>query len=305
METTINIPVLFRVKPDPKHPDRSVHPWPVVNRGNAINRVQKILKANHVTGIPSRWPKIYYGQTRANLNLNRTYRNTDALTLPDGVYLYLIEYNPSTNRYHKSFVRVHNLLEAGSRHFQLPVRNQGRVILAAGELSKEGRVIKFNLESGTYTKNLMAKTIGYMANANTNNLKGKDPKQILEAKYIRIVKNALRNMNGNKNYVTNILIPKIPGSLQNLLNRGNLSFYHGSPTNKTRARVLANLENAGLNTNSATKLIRKLVAEGPPKNSGAARASPPNPKRKATNNNGNAARPTKVNRRSGRSARRV
>jgi len=279
MEPTLNVKKLFNVPS---------HPWPVVSRGNAINRVQKILKENHVTGIPSHWPKLYYGQTRANLNLNRTYRNTDALTLPDGVYLYLIEYNPDTNRYHKSFVRVHNLLESGSRHFQLPIRNQNRIIVAAGEMSKEGRVIKFNLESGTYTKNLMTKTKN---------------RGVTNANYVRLVKNALRNMNANKNYVTNILIPKIPGSLQNLLNRGNLSFYHGSPTNKTRARVLKELTEAGLNTNSATNLIRKLIADGPPKNSGAARATPPSPKRKANNNNGNAARPTKVNRRSGRTAR--
>ena len=292
MEPTLNVKNLFRVP---------THPRPVVNRGNAINRVQKILKSNHVTGIPSHWPKIYYGQTRANLNLNRTYRNTDALTLPDGVYLYLIEYNPATSRYHKSFVRVHNLLESGSRHFQLPTRNHGRVIVAAGELSKEGRVIKFNLESGTYTRNLMTKTIEYMANANTNNLKGKTPKEILEAKYIRLVKNALRNMNGNKNYVKNILIPKIPGSLQNLLNRGNLSFYHGTPTNKTKERILKELAAAGLNSNSATNLVRKLIA---PKNSSPVRASPQGRKRKA-NNNGNAAGAQKVNGGRGRAARRV
>ena len=278
MEPTLNVKKLFNVPS---------HPWPVVSRGNAINRVQKILKENHVTGIPSHWPKLYYGQTRANLNLNRTYRNTDALTLPDGVYLYLIEYNPETNRYHKSFVRVHNLLEAGSRHFQLPIRNQNRIIVAAGEMSKEGRVIKFNLESGTYTRNLMTKTKNYMTNAN----------------YIRLVKNAMRNMNANKNYITNILIPKIPGSLQNLLNRGNLSFYFGSPTNKTKARVLKELTEAGLNTNSAANLIRKLIAEGPPKNSGAARATPPSPKRKATNNNGNTEGAPQVHRRSGRTAR--
>lgn len=265
MEPTINVKKLFGV------PSRN---WPVVNRGNAINRVQKILKANHVTGIPSHWPKIYYGQTRANLNLNRTYRNTDALTLPDGVYLYLIEYNPETNRYHKSFVRVHNLLEAGSRHFQLPIRNQNRIIVAAGEMSKEGRVIKFNLESGTYTKNLMTKTAGYV---NTPN-------------YIRLVKNALRNMNANKNYVTNILIPKIPGSLKNLLNRGNVSFYFGSPTNKTKARVLKDLAAAGLNTNSAVNLISKLAAGGPPKNSSPVQARTQGRKRKA-NNNGHASRP--------------
>jgi hypothetical protein len=276
MEPTLNVKKLFRVPP---------RNWPVVNRGNAINRVQKILKENHVTGIPSHWPKLYYGQTRSNLNLNRTYRNTDAATLPDGVYLYLIEYNPETNRYHKSFVRVHNLLEAGSRHFQLPIRNQNRIIVAAGEMSKEGRVIKFNLESGTYTRNLMTKTKNFMTNAD----------------YVRLVKNALRNMNGNKNYVTNILIPKIPGSLQNLLNRGNLSFYFGSPTNKTKARVLKELKEAGLNTNSATNLIRKLIAEGPPKNSGAARVSPPRPKRKPTQN-GNAPGAPQVHRRSGRTA---
>ena len=281
MEPTINVPKLFNVSP----PNRN---WPVVNRGNAINRVQKILKENHVTGIPSHWPKMYYGQTRSNLNINRTYRNTDALTLPDGVYLYVIEYNPTTNRYHKSFVRVHNLLESGSRHFQLPIRNQGRVILAAGELSKEGRVIKFNLESGTYSRNLMSKTKNYMTNSN----------------YIRLVKNALRNMNANKNYVTNILIPKIPGTLKNLVNRGNLSFYHGSPTNKTRALVLAKLKNAGLNTNSATNLIRKLIAEGPPKNSGAARATPQRPKRKPAQN-GAAPSAPQVHRRSGRTAGRV
>jgi len=248
MEPTLNVKKLFNVP---------IHPWPVVNRGNAINRVQKILKENHVTGIPSHWPKLYYGQTRANLNLNRTYRNTDALTLPDGVYLYVIEYNPETNRYHKSFVRVHNLLEAGSRHFQLPIRNQNRIIVAAGEMSKEGRVIKFNLESGTYTRNLMTKTAGYV---NTPN-------------YVRLVKNALRNMNANKNYVTNILIPKIPGSLKNLLNRGDVSFYFGNPTNKSKEKILKELAAAGLNTNSAVNLIRKLAAGGPPKNSSPAKGN--------------------------------
>jgi len=276
MEPTLNVKKLFSV------PSRN---WPIVNRGNAINRVQKILKENHVTGIPSHWPKIYYGQTRANLNVNRTYRNTDALTLPDGVYLYVIEYNPETNRYHKSFVRVHNLLEAGSRHFQLPIRNQNRIIVAAGEMSKEGRVIKFNLESGTYTRNIMTKTKNYMTNAN----------------YIRLVKNAMRNMNANKNYITNILIPKIPGSIQNLLNRGNVSFYFGTPTNKTKARVLKELKEAGLNSNSATNLVRKLIAS---KNSSPARATTPSPKRKSTTN-GNTTGAPQVHRRSGRAVRRV
>lgn len=271
-EPKLNVKKLFNV------PSR---PWPVVNRGNAINRVQKILKENHVTGIPTHWPKLYYGQTRANLNLNRTYRNTNVGALPDGVYLYLIEYNPSTNRYHKSFVQVHNLLESGSRHFQLPIRNQGRVIIAAGELSKDGAKVVFNLESGTYTKNLMTKTRNYMNEAN----------------YIALVKNALRNSVPKMNHVKNILIPKIPGSLQNLVARGNVSFYFGTPPNKTRNRVLANLKKVGIATNSARNLIQKLINEGPKKNS----SSPKARQRRATranNENGETLR------RSGRTARR-
>lgn len=274
-EPTLNVKRLFNV------PTR---PWPVVNRGNAINRVQKILKENHVTGIPTHWPKLYYGQTRANLNLNRTYRNTNVGTLPDGVYLYLVEYNPETNRYHKSFVRVHNLLESGSRHFQLPTRNQGRVIVAAGELSKEGSKVVFNLESGTYTRNLMVKTKNYISEKN----------------YVALVKNALRNSIPKMNYVKNILIPKIPGTLQNLVARGNISFYYGQPTNKTRTRILANLKKAGLATNSARNLIQKLIHEGPAKNSGSSPARTTSSAR-ANNENG---RPSKILRRSGRTVRR-
>lgn len=253
MDPSFKVPNLFHVP---------THPWPVVNRGSVINRVQKILKPNHVTGVPANWPKIYYGQTRANLNLNRTYRNTNVADLPDGAYLYLIEYSPSENRYYKSFVMVLNKLESGSRHFQLPTGRNDRLILAAGELSKRGTKVIFNLESGTYTKNLINKTIGYMAEANTANLVGKNKREVVEAKFVRVVKNALRSARPNVNItvVKNILVPNIPGSLQNLLARGNLSFYHGTPTNKTRNRIMASLKNAGLATNNATNLIRRLVA---------------------------------------------
>ena len=260
MKPSFSVPNLFKV------PN---HPWPVVNRGNAINRVQKILKANHVTGIPTHWPKIYYGQTRANLNLNRTYRNTNVGELPDGAYLYLIEYNPETNMYHKSFVMVLDKLESGSRHFQLPTRNQGRVIVAAGELSKKGSQIIFNLESGTYTRNLMNKTRNYMGEAN----------------YIRLVKNALRTNRPGVNFtaVKNILVPEIPGNLRNLMARGNVSFYFGNPTNKTRNRVLANLRKAGLSVNSATNLVRQLISG---KNSSPARASSAKTQSPTKNNGG-------------------
>jgi len=232
MEPKLNVKSLFKV---PKRP------WPVVNRGNAIERVQKIVKANHVTGLPSHWPKVYYGQTRANLAQNRTYRNVNVETLPDGAYLYLIEYNPETNRYHKSFVRVLNKLESGSRHFQLPILNKNRVIIAAGELSKDGSKVLFNLESGTYTRNLVAKTIKYMSSNN----------------YISLVKNALRN--ARPEYTFEILVPQIPASVQNLLERGSCSFYYGEPTNKTRQKIQANLKKAGLTTNSAQNLIRSLA----------------------------------------------
>jgi len=233
MEPKLNVKSLFGVT--------NGRPWPVVNRGSVINQVQKILQPNHVTGIPSHWPKIYYGQTRANLAQNRTYRNTSVSTLPDGAYLYLIEYDPETNRYHKSFVRVLNKLESGSRHFQLPISNKNRVIVAAGELSKKGSQVLFNLESGTYTRNLVAKTSKYMSSNN----------------YISLVKNALRN--SKPEYTFEILVPQIPASVQNLLERGSCSFYYGEPTNKTRQKIQANLKKAGLTTNSAQNLIRSLA----------------------------------------------
>jgi len=253
MEPKLNVKSLFRV------PN---HPWPVVNRGSVINQVQKIIQPNHVTGIPSHWPKMYYGQGRFNLNLTRTYRNTNVSTLPDGAYLYLIEYDPTTNRYHKSFVRVLNKLESGSRHFQLPTNNKNRVIVAAGELSKDGSKVLFNLESGTYTKSLMNKTRNYMKNSN----------------YIALVKNALRN--ARPNYTKNILVPQIPANVQNLLERGSCSFYFGDPSNKTRQKIQANLKKAGLTTNSAQNLVRSLARK-------TCRASPkksPSPLKRPRNN---------------------
>ena len=269
-EPKLNVKNLFKVPP---------HNWPVVNRGNAIQRVQKILKENHVTGLPTHWPKMYYGQTRTNLNVTRTYRNTNVGTLPDGAYLYLIEYDPVANRYYKAFVRVLNKLEAGSRHFQLPTLNKNRVIVAAGELSKQGSKVVFNLESGTYTKGLMNKTIKYMANANTENLKGKSPKEILEAKYIRLVKNALRN--ARPNYTTNILVPQIPANIANLLKCGNVSFYFGAQTNKKREE----LKKAGFGNVSANNLIRQLL-NARQKSCPVKAKQSPSPKRQRTNTNG-------------------
>jgi len=215
---------------------------PKINRGNAINRVQKILKANHVTGLPSHWPKIYYGQTRANVNVTRMYKNADVATLPDGAYLYLIEYNKQTNRYYKQFVRIMNKLESGSRHFQLPTLRPGFDIVAAGEMSKQGRTVRFNLESGTYTMNLMKKT-PYLTNTN----------------YIGLVKNAFRNANLNVNFTRNILVPNIPGNFREMLTRGNISFVHGAAGAQPNPRVLAELKKAGLSNTSARNLIIQLL----------------------------------------------
>ena len=219
---------------------------PTINRGNAINRVQKILKANHVTGLPSHWPKIYYGQTRANVNVTRMYKNADVATLPDGAYLYLIEYN--NGRYYKQFVRILNKLESGSRHFQLPTLRPGFHIVAAGELSKQGRTVRFNLESGTYTMNLMKKT-PYLTNSN----------------YIGLVKNAFRNANLNLNYTRNILVPNIPGNFRETLTRGNVSFVYGNVAARPNPRVLAELKKAGLTNASARNLISQLVKNMTPK----------------------------------------
>jgi hypothetical protein len=134
--------------------------------------------------------------------------------------------------------------------------------VAAGELSKVGSRITFNLESGTYTRNLMIKTKNYMN----------------KESYIKLVKNALQNSRAN--YVNDILLPQLPGNIGNLLSRGNVSFYFGDPTNKTRARVLENLRKAGLTTNSAENLIRQLI-----KNSGGVKSSPSPSKVKRQRNN--------------------
>ena len=212
---------------------------PTIKRGNAINRVQKILQANHITGLPSHWPKIYYGQTRANVNATRLYQNADVATLPDGAYLYLIEFKDG--KYYKQFVRILNKLESGSRHFQLPTLKPGRKIVAAGELVKQGGTVRFNLESGTYTMELMKMTNTYLNRSH----------------YISLVKNAFRNVNAIN--TKNILVPNIAGTLQELLARGNLSFVYGNKNAQPNPRVLAELKKAGLSNMSARNLISQLM----------------------------------------------
>ena len=207
--------------------------FPVIARGN-VNEVRKIIQPNHVTGLPPGWPKIYYVQKRSNLAENRTRRNVNVSDLGDGAYLYLIEYSPSTAKYHTVFVKVLNKLECGSRHFQLPSRNKSRVIVAAGELAKNGQKIRFNLESGTYTKNLMKMT------------------NLSQTAYTNLVKNALKR---KVTFTKNILVPQIPACLQNV-KEASATFNWGQ--NRTPA-VRKALEKAGLSPSArAENLIRNL-----------------------------------------------
>ena len=141
-----------------------------------------------------------------------------------------------------------NKLESGSRHFQLPTLRPGFHIVAAGELSKQGRTVRFNLESGTYTMNLMKKT-PYLTNSN----------------YIGLVKNAFRNTNLNLNYTRNILVPNIPGNFRETLNRGNLSFVYGPKGVAPNPRLVAELKKAGLTNTSARNLISQLFKNMMPK----------------------------------------
>lgn len=197
--------------------------WPVLPRG-IVNSVQKLLKSEHVRGgLPNaNAPPMYLGQNRSTVALNRLFRNRNVSTLPDGAYLYLIEYAPATGQYHKQYVRVLDLLEWGSRHFHLPTLTPGRVIIAAGELLKEKGHIKFNLESGTYTRNLMHETREYMSENNYKNL----------------VLDAFQNAKSTQ-FTKQILVPQVLGRLKNLARvpNGTLSFmFGGKPTAALKKR---------------------------------------------------------------------
>ena len=194
--------------------------WPIPPRGYNIEKIWKSIKSEHIrSGWPKNLPPGYIVQVKTGgINVKR---NINVGSLRDGEYLYLIEYDINTNRYHKQFVPIINLLEFGSRHFQLPTLTMGRVIIAAGEMIKKGSRIIFNLESGTYTKNIM-KITPYMS---VNNYKS-------------IVKNAFRNASP-VNYTNKILAPQIQVKLKNLLKLppNSLTFkYEGKNTAALRKK---------------------------------------------------------------------
>lgn len=227
--------------------------WPVLPRGT-VDSVQKLLKSEHVRGgLPNaNAPPMYLGQNRSTVALNRLYRNRNVSTLPDGAYLYLIEYAPATGQYHKQYVRVLDLLEWGSRHFHLPTLTPGRVIIAAGELLKEKGHIKFNLESGTYTRNLMHETREYMSENNYKNL----------------VNDAFQNAKSTQ-FTKQILVPQVPGRLKRLARvpEGALSFeFGGKPTAALRKKPEYLRRNLKANLAAAHK---RRVANGNSSNSNA------------------------------------
>lgn len=197
--------------------------WPVPPRGYKINSIQKLIESRHIRGgLNKGLPPIYL---RQNWKGGRgVLKNPDVTTLPDGAYLYLIEYDPKSNRYYKQYVPIINLIEFGARHFQLPTYTEGRIIIAAGELSKEKGMVRFNLESGTYTRPLMAMT----KKAGINN-----------SVYRNIVENAFRNARPGLQYTNGILVPQVPARLRNLMKvpPNSLSFFFANkPTEALRAR---------------------------------------------------------------------
>lgn len=187
--------------------------WPMPPRGYKINSIQKLVKQNHIRGgLNKNLPPVYL---RQNWKGGRgLLRNQNVSTIPDGAYLYLIEYDPATNRYYKQYAPIVNLLEIGSRHFQLPSHVPGRILIAAGEMTKVGGKIRFNLESGTYTRNIMSIT----------NKSG-----INRSIYRNIVENAFRNAKPNVEFTNKILAPQVPGRLKNLmkLSPNNITFTFG------------------------------------------------------------------------------
>jgi hypothetical protein len=263
-----NLKIVERLKIGPNS-------WPMPPRGYKINSIQKLIEPHHVIGgLPKNIPPIYYKQNwTGGVGIAR---NRNVSTLGDGVYLYLIEYDPTTNQYYKQFVPIINLLESGSRHFQLPTHIEGRVIIAAGELIKQGSVIKYNLESGTYTRNLMSVTNKHKINRSV---------------YRNIVENAFRNAKPNLHYQNAILAPQVQVRLGHIVKKipsNKLSFeYGGRPTARLRASqpkyhtttphpVLSalhrNRKQAGNSNSNSNK-----------ENSSPARASPSSRKRKANN----------------------
>ena len=138
--------------------------WPVSEKANA-NALGKQLKPGQIRGInyvPNR--NFWIGTPRNRTNV-QVLRNTNIRQLPDGVWLYLIEYDTTNNKYYKQFVKINSRMEMEGKHFHLPTppANHSRVVLAAGELVKTTTTeinIIWNIQSGTFTKQFINKGYG-------------------------------------------------------------------------------------------------------------------------------------------------
>lgn len=236
--------------------------WPVPPRGYKINSIQKLVKTNHIRGgLNKGLPPVYL---RQNWKGGRgVMRNQNVSTIPDGAYLYLIEYDPETNRYYKQFAPIINLLEIGSRHFQLPTHTPGRVLIAAGEMTKVGSTIRFNLESGTYTRNIMSIT----------NKAG-----INRTIYTNIVKNAFRN--ATPEFTNQILAPQVPGRLKNLMKLppNNITFTFGGKATGVLKKNPAYLTASAYNVLKAQHNKRKKAGNSSNNNSPSPRRSVKRPR---------------------------
>jgi hypothetical protein len=176
--------------------------WPKTNvyNGDPETKYSKTLKAAAIRGV-NKLPGAYsLNQGKQSVNKNRVYRNANINTLSPGVYLYLIEYEPSSRKYFKQFVKVQDKAELGSKHFMLPTHEGDRVVLAAGELlkSEEGKIF-WNIQSGTFMSNFIEQAGGN------------------SSKFKVIVLNAFRNTTTTLEFHKNYLIPNVPVKLGNLI----------------------------------------------------------------------------------------
>ena len=81
----------------------------------------------------------------------RNARPLTSLPTQDGIYLWIIAFNPGNiNQYSTRFVKVNPYFEFGSKHFMIRNRRPNMVIIGAGEMEKIGSLVRFNLLSGTY-----------------------------------------------------------------------------------------------------------------------------------------------------------
>jgi hypothetical protein len=232
--------------------------WPKtsVYNGDPAATYVKEIKPTSIRGL-NRLPGTYLlGQNAGSVNRNRIFKNANVNTLPDGTYLYMIEYEPSGRRYYKQFIRVESRLELGSKHFMLPSQQGNRVVLAAGELVKNDGKIFWNLRSGTFMKNFIAQGGG-----NTQKFKA-------------IVLNAFTNSQATLEFNNRNLLPAIPTKLKNFImfleaGKGTVEPYNNNSNNGAPSFLRwakeehANRVEAGLSTPNAKRFREESSGNTP------------------------------------------